>query len=68
MAGAAPEPQPHRERRSETINVVGEDWGTIRVGAQMTGSGGLGFMQDELRVGTALSDSPSTSIPRYSTA
>jgi hypothetical protein len=45
------------------ISVLFGAWGDITLGAQMAGGGISGSMQDEIRVGTSLSDLNLTSIP-----
>jgi hypothetical protein len=47
----------------EDLSVIFGNWGDITIGAQMSGSGISGSRQDEIRVGTSLSDLNLTSIP-----
>lgn len=49
------------------LSVVFGNWGGVSVGADMLGSGPGNYMQDEIRVGTALSDLNLTAIPEPST-
>lgn len=48
--------------RNDYSAVVG-NWGAFRAGSQMGGSNGLGFMQDEIRAGLALSDLNLVTVP-----